>query len=413
MAFRHGASGVACSDAAPDEDPDLGEQRRPVGRFGLELAFDHDGDLAFELPVLEPGEDLLGAAPDHLLVELRQLTADRDASVPERGEDLSEKRVRPPRRLEEHDGPWIVPERLHPSGAIAGTPREEPLEHEPIRREPGQDEGGDRGRRAGDHAHVDAAIHGELHHPIAGIGDARHAPVRDDRDVVAGFQALDELDGSIGLVPLEHRHEGLADVEASQEAAGAPSVLGCDESDRRQRLASPAREVAEVADRRADEEEDAAHGPMVPRSPPPTMVRMAQPHKDYSSTPLPKKLGIREGARIYVAGAPEGFDAVFGPLPTGVERLGRPGSDMDVVLLFVTRERDLRSRFAKLAAALEPAGRLWVAWPKKASGVASDLDFDTVQRIGLDAGLVDNKSASVTEEFQALQFVYRLKDRSR
>ena len=143
------------------------------------------------------------------------------------------------------------------------------------------------------------------------------------------------------------------------------------------------------------------------------MVRMAQPHKDYSGTPLPKKLGIREGARIHVAGAPEGFDAVLDPLPTGVERLGRLGSDMDVVLLFVTRERDLRSRFAKLAAALEPAGRLWVAWPKKASGVASDLDFDTVQRIGLDAGLVDNKSASVTEAFQGLQFVYRLNDRPR
>ena len=143
------------------------------------------------------------------------------------------------------------------------------------------------------------------------------------------------------------------------------------------------------------------------------MVRMAQPHKDYSGTPLPKKLGIREGARVHVAGAPEGFDAVLDPLPTGVERLGRLGSNMDVVLLFVTRERDLRSRFAKLAAALEPAGRLWVAWPKKASGVASDLDFDTVQRIGLDAGLVDNKSASVTEAFQGLQFVYRLKDRPR
>jgi hypothetical protein len=143
------------------------------------------------------------------------------------------------------------------------------------------------------------------------------------------------------------------------------------------------------------------------------MVRMAQPHKDYSGTPLPKKLGIREGARVHVAGAPEGFDAVLDPLPTGVERLGRLGSDMDVVLLFVTRERDLRTRFAKLAAALEPAGRLWVAWPKQASGVASDLDFDTVQRIGLDAGLVDNKSASVTEAFQGVQFVYRLKDRPR
>jgi hypothetical protein len=139
---------------------------------------------------------------------------------------------------------------------------------------------------------------------------------------------------------------------------------------------------------------------------------MAQPHKDYSGTPLPKKLGIREGARIYVAGAPEGFGANLGPLPAGVERLGRAGTAMDVVLLFATRERDLRSRFPKLAAGLEPVGRLWVAWPKKASSFASsDLDFDTVQRIGLDAGLVDNKSASITEDFQGLQFVYRLEDR--
>jgi len=143
------------------------------------------------------------------------------------------------------------------------------------------------------------------------------------------------------------------------------------------------------------------------------MVRMAQAHEDYSGAPLPKKLGIREGARVHVAGAPEGFDAVLGPLPAGVQRLGRAGTAMDVVLVFVTKERDLRARFAKLAAGLEAAGRLWVAWPKKVAALPSDLDFDTVQRIGLDSGLVDNKSASVTEEFQGLQFVYRLKDRSR
>jgi hypothetical protein len=138
---------------------------------------------------------------------------------------------------------------------------------------------------------------------------------------------------------------------------------------------------------------------------------MAEPHKDYSGTPLPKKLGVREGAKVYVAAAPEGFDTILGALPTGVQRLRRPGSGMDVALLFVTEERDLRSRFAALAGGLDPAGRLWVAWPKKAAKLATDLDFDTVQRIGLDAGLVDNKSASITETFQGLQFVTRLKDR--
>jgi hypothetical protein len=138
---------------------------------------------------------------------------------------------------------------------------------------------------------------------------------------------------------------------------------------------------------------------------------MAEPHRDYSSTPLARKLGIREGGRLLVAGAPEGFDAALGPLPAGVERLGRAGRDLDVVVLFVTRGSELRRRFDGLARALAPAGRLWVAWPKKASAIATDLDFAAVQRVGLDAGLVDNKSASITDDFQGLRFVIRLKDR--
>lgn len=138
---------------------------------------------------------------------------------------------------------------------------------------------------------------------------------------------------------------------------------------------------------------------------------MGSDHSDYSGTPLPKKLGIREGSRVLVAGAPEDF--ALGSLPSGVRMLERAGRPIDVALLFVTRERRLRERFASLAGALDPAGRLWVAWPKKASGLATDLGFDTVQRIGLDAGLVDNKSASITGAFQGVQFVYRLADRPR
>ena len=137
---------------------------------------------------------------------------------------------------------------------------------------------------------------------------------------------------------------------------------------------------------------------------------MASDHRDYSATPLAKKLGIREGSRVLVANAPEGFD--LGPLPTGVERLGRAGPAMDVVVLFVTKASELRRRFDRLAAGLDPAGRLWIAWPKKTAPVATDLDFGAVQRTGLDAGLVDNKSASVSEHIQGLQFVYRLRDRA-
>lgn len=134
---------------------------------------------------------------------------------------------------------------------------------------------------------------------------------------------------------------------------------------------------------------------------------MAQ--KDYSGTPLPKKLGIREGSRAFVAGAPKGFE--LGPVPGGV-RFARDGrGPLDVAILFATERAGLDERFAKLAAGLDQAGRLWVAWPKKASKVETDLSFEVVQKIGLDAGLVDNKSASIDETFQGLQFVYRLKDR--
>jgi hypothetical protein len=132
-------------------------------------------------------------------------------------------------------------------------------------------------------------------------------------------------------------------------------------------------------------------------------------HKDYSGTPLPKKLGIREGSRVLVLGAPDGF--TLGPLPGGVELVRTVRTRLDVTVLFVTALVELERRLPKLAAALAPDGRLWVAWPKKASGIASDLTFDTIQRTGLDLGLVDNKSASVTQEYQGLQFVVRLRDR--
>jgi hypothetical protein len=137
---------------------------------------------------------------------------------------------------------------------------------------------------------------------------------------------------------------------------------------------------------------------------------VANTHRDYSGTPMPKKLGMREGSRVLVAGAPDGFR--LQPIPSGVELVARVRPPLDVVLLFVTRHSDLRRRFPALARALAPAGRLWVAWPKKASGIATNLTFETVQRVGLDGGLVDNKSGSIDDEFQGVQFVYRLKDRT-
>ncbi|HEY7668384.1 MAG TPA: DUF3052 domain-containing protein [Actinomycetota bacterium] len=138
---------------------------------------------------------------------------------------------------------------------------------------------------------------------------------------------------------------------------------------------------------------------------------MATERRDHSGTPLPKKLGIRQGSRVLLVNAPDGFDPLLAPLPPGVQRLRRVGADLEVVVVFATRRADLERRLPALIGSLVPDGRLWVAWPKKAARVATDLTFDAVQALGLDAGLVDNKSASITDVFQGLQFVYRLKDR--
>jgi hypothetical protein len=115
-----------------------------------------------------------------------------------------------------------------------------------------------------------------------------------------------------------------------------------------------------------------------------------------------------------VAHAPPGFDdalAAHAQLPPEVTLLTRASTDVDVAVLFTTERRTLVRRFGSLQRSLVPAGRLWVAWPKKRSDVETDLTFETVQRHGLDAGLVDNKTASITDVFQGCQFVVRLRDR--
>jgi hypothetical protein len=138
---------------------------------------------------------------------------------------------------------------------------------------------------------------------------------------------------------------------------------------------------------------------------------VAQAHKDYTGTPLPKKLGIREGSRVLIVNAPEGFEERLEPLPQEAGFVARGSAGLGVIVLFSSRQADLDRRFSRLAGSLDPAGRLWIAWPKKASRVQTDITFESAQGTGLGAGLVDNKSASITDEYQGLQFVYRLKDR--
>lgn len=132
----------------------------------------------------------------------------------------------------------------------------------------------------------------------------------------------------------------------------------------------------------------------------------------YSGTPLPKKLGIKPGAKVLLVEAPEGFEAELAPLAEGATlRRKATGGPFDVILLFVERYADLKRRLPGLARQLVPNGGLWVGYPKKSSGVATDLVFDTVQREGLDLGLVDNKICAIDEIWTGLRFVIRLENR--
>ena len=129
----------------------------------------------------------------------------------------------------------------------------------------------------------------------------------------------------------------------------------------------------------------------------------------YSGTPLPQKLGIKAGHRVLLAGAPAGFD--LGTLP-GVDLHRRAGrTPYDVVLLFCTDLRRVEKEFVPQAARLVPNGGLWVAWPKRSSGVPTDLDENRIRAVGLAAGLVDNKVCAIDATWSGLRFVVRLRDR--
>jgi hypothetical protein len=133
----------------------------------------------------------------------------------------------------------------------------------------------------------------------------------------------------------------------------------------------------------------------------------------YSGTPLLKKLGVKTGYRVALVNAPRNFKEELGALPATAKFASATADSLDLILAFVSSERELKLKFGSLAAKLQKDGMIWVAWPKKSSGVVTDLSFNNVQRIGLDAGLVDVKICAVNEIWSGLKFVYRLKDRVR
>ena len=131
----------------------------------------------------------------------------------------------------------------------------------------------------------------------------------------------------------------------------------------------------------------------------------------YSGTPLPRKLGIKDESRVALVNAPQGFESTLGPLPDGATVQSRLRHGLDVIVFFTTSRGELARRFERLAHSLDPAGGLWIAWPKKSSGVETDLDQSVVMEIGLATPLVDNKVCSIDETWSGLRFVVRKENR--
>ena len=131
----------------------------------------------------------------------------------------------------------------------------------------------------------------------------------------------------------------------------------------------------------------------------------------YSATPLARKLGIKEASRLRIVHAPGPLPELDATLPECVEVLQRPRTPVDVVLAFFTSRRRLEAEFPGLAAGIVDNGGVWIGWPKRSSGMDTDLDENIVREIGLVAGLVDNKVCAIDATWSGLRFVVRLKDR--
>jgi len=126
-----------------------------------------------------------------------------------------------------------------------------------------------------------------------------------------------------------------------------------------------------------------------------------------SGTPLPRKLGITPGDRVALLGAPDSFDVTLGALPDGVRTTTSLGGPFDVVVAFFTERARLARRLDALRRAIAPAGGLWIAWPKRASGVPTDITEDTIREVALPTGLVDNKVCAIDDVWSGLRLVIR------
>jgi hypothetical protein len=131
----------------------------------------------------------------------------------------------------------------------------------------------------------------------------------------------------------------------------------------------------------------------------------------YSGTPLVQKIGVKPGQRLVLRNHPPSFLRDMGSLPEGVAASDRLAGKANVVVYFTDKLAVLEKDFSALARTMEPDGMLWIAWPKKTSGKATDITEDVVRRVALERGLVDVKVCAIDETWSGLKLVVRLKDR--
>jgi hypothetical protein len=127
----------------------------------------------------------------------------------------------------------------------------------------------------------------------------------------------------------------------------------------------------------------------------------------YSGTPLARKLGIKEGSRVLLLGAPPAYEDLLAPLPDGVVFESRASQRLDIVHVFVTRKEDLARHLGALRKQLQPGAAVWVSWPKKASKVPTTVTEDTIREVALPLGFVDIKVCAVNEIWSGLKLVVR------
>ena len=133
----------------------------------------------------------------------------------------------------------------------------------------------------------------------------------------------------------------------------------------------------------------------------------------YSGTALAKKLGIKEGSRVFVVDAPKDYAKLVEPLPPDVRLVPRVDAQTDLVHIFASERKRLRGALESALAKLQPAGTIWVSWPKKASKVPTDIVEDSVREIALPLGLVDIKVCAVDDVWSGLKLVLRKENRAR